>query len=186
MNARAKKYGTLVLVVGGSGVGKDTLIRGARLSLANDRRFVFPSRYITRPIDASEDHIPVTPAQFSELHVRDAFAIHWNAHDLQYGIPTSIDHDLATGKVVVCNVSRTVIQASREMYVRTEVIEITAPSLLRAARLSARNRESAADVQARLARDTGFVAPAEHVINNNTGPTEAIQAFTNILHSVAE
>ena len=37
-----------MLVVGPSGAGKDAVLRVARERLAGDRRFVFPSRVVTR------------------------------------------------------------------------------------------------------------------------------------------
>ena len=96
----------LVLVVGPSGAGKDTLLDAARRKLAGDTRFRFVRRVITRPANAGgEDHDPVTEAEFATRH----FALQWQAHGLRYGIPADIADDLASGRVVIANVSRAVI-----------------------------------------------------------------------------
>jgi phosphonate metabolism protein PhnN/1,5-bisphosphokinase (PRPP-forming) len=138
----------LVLVVGPSGAGKDTLLNAARRALAGDARFRFVRRVITRPADpAGEDHEPVTDADFA---ARD-FALQWQAHGLRYGIPADVAHDAASGVVMVANVSRGVIdEAATRFPVR--VIEVTAPPRILAERLAARGRETAADIAARLAR----------------------------------
>jgi phosphonate metabolism protein PhnN/1,5-bisphosphokinase (PRPP-forming) len=138
----------LVLVVGPSGAGKDTLLDAGRQALVDDPRFRFGRRVITRPAEAGgEAHEAVTDAEFA---VR-AFALAWQAHGLRYGIPDDIATDLAAGRVVVANVSRGVIaEAAGRFPVR--VIEITAPPQILAARLATRGRESATDVAARLAR----------------------------------
>src|ERR1700733_8682480 len=138
----------LVLVVGPSGAGKDTLLNAARDALSGNPRFRFVQRVITRPADpAGEDHEPVTEAEFI---ARD-FALHWQAHGLRYGIPADVADDVASGVVVVANVSRAVIaEAAARFPVR--VIEVTAPPRILAERLAVRGRETEADIAARLAR----------------------------------
>jgi len=138
----------LVLVVGPSGAGKDTLLTIARTALADDARFRFVRRVITRPAEAGgEDHEPVSDTEFAARN----FALSWEAHGLRYGIPADVADDIARGIVVVANVSRSIIaEAATRFPVR--VIEVTAPAQVLATRLSARRRESAADVAQRLAR----------------------------------
>lgn len=135
----------LVLVVGPSGAGKDTLLDAAKQVLAHDRRFHFVRRVITRPADAGgEAHEAVTEAEFA----RRTFALQWQAHGLRYGIPAEA---IDPGRVVVANVSRTVIGDAVHRF-DARVIEVTAPPEVLATRLRARGREGAADVATRLAR----------------------------------
>src|SRR5213595_2440667 len=57
--------GTFFLVVGPSGVGKDSLMDGARAALLTDPRYVFARRVITRPTGSpGEDHEGATEAEF--------------------------------------------------------------------------------------------------------------------------
>src|SRR6478736_7831953 len=96
----------LVLVVGPSGAGKDTLLGMAHRALIKEPRVRFVRRIITRLAEAGhEDHEAVTEAEFAG---RD-YALRWQAHGLSYGIPLDIAGDLARGHVVVANVSRGVI-----------------------------------------------------------------------------
>ncbi len=142
----------LVLVVGPSGAGKDTLLNMARTTLAGDARFRFVRRVITRRVDAGgEDHEPVSDTEFAAR----AFALSWEAHGLHYGIPADVADDIARGVVVVANVSRSIIaEAAARFPVR--VIEVTASAEVLEARLLARGRETAADVALRLARRIPF------------------------------
>lgn len=167
---------TLVLVVGPSGAGKDTLIAAARDRLADDHRFVFPRRLVTREaVAALEDHDTISWDDFRN----GAFALSWEAHGLGYALPLSIDDDLEAGRTVVANVSRRVISPAAKKYPDTVVLFITADPGVRARRLAARGRESDADIAARLAREVdGVPAGIRSVtIDNSTSLDKALATF---------
>nr|WP_305879985.1 phosphonate metabolism protein/1,5-bisphosphokinase (PRPP-forming) PhnN [Siccirubricoccus soli] len=163
----------MVGVVGPSGAGKDTLMAGARAALAGDPRFRFVRRCITRPAEAGgEAHEALTEAAFAARQVAGGFALSWRAHGLHYGIPADIAADLAAGRVVVANLSRTVLEAAAAR-LPLLVLEITAPPEVLAARLAARGRESAADIAARLAREAPLPPGLRVTRVVNDGPAEA-------------
>jgi len=107
--------GRLVLVVGPSGAGKDTLIARARAACRGDATVVFPARVITRPPSIFEDNEFMPPSAFEQAAANGAFAVWWSAHGHMYGIPLAVDFDIEAGRTVVCNVSRTVVAAVRAL-----------------------------------------------------------------------
>ena len=143
--------GRLVLVVGPSGAGKDTLIARARL-ICRDDRVVFPRRVITRAASAAEDNDTLSDEAFDNALAGGAFALAWNAHGLKYGIPRSIDADIRQDRIVVCNVSRTVVADARARYAHVTAVLITAPPELLAARLKQRARPSDGAIEQRVRR----------------------------------
>ncbi len=145
--------GTLILVVGPSGSGKDTLIDAARSALATDPRFHFPTRDITRPAEAGgEAHNPVDVAAFDARRAAGSYALSWGAHDLLYGVPADIADVLATGRSVVVNVSRSVIDEARRRFPPTAVVSLSVPEAVLRARLAGRGRETAEQIESRVAR----------------------------------
>ena len=119
--------GTLVLVVGPSGAGKDSVLNGARAALAGDSRFIFVQRTITREAGAGgEDNAEVTPEAFAAAKAAGAFALSWRAHGLCYGVPADILQDLAAGRRVVVNVSRGVIEEARRRLGAVRVVSVSA------------------------------------------------------------
>lgn len=144
--------GCLVLVVGPSGAGKDTLIRLARAALAGDPRYLFPRRLVTRPPSADEDNDQIDEAAFAEGCAADRFTLHWRAHGLGYALPAEAGRLAQDGHVVVCNVSRRVIAQARAACPLVSVVEITAPPEVLMRRLAARGRAEDGDLAARLAR----------------------------------
>ena len=176
----------LVLVVGPSGAGKDTLINAARTALAGDARFVFPRRAVTRTaIAALEDHESVTPAEFALHAANGAYALRWAAHGLSYGLPASIAADIAAGRVVVVNGSRAMVGAARATFPGTAVIVIEASPEVRAERLAGRGRETAAEVTARLSREVAMRLPDAIRIDNSGAVAEGVARFLAALRPLA-
>ena len=74
-HAAAIGPGRLVLVVGPSGAGKDTLLGLARVACADDGNIVFPRRVITREASASEENEEVSAGTFQEALARGEYAM---------------------------------------------------------------------------------------------------------------
>jgi ribose 1,5-bisphosphokinase len=164
--------GRLILVVGPSGAGKDTLLGLARAACAEDRSVVFPRRVVTRQASAFEDNEQVSLEMFRQAQVCGAFAVHWEAHGHGYGLPRAIDDDLRAGRTVVANVSRTVIDVVRRGYANVTVVSITAPPEILKARLAARARDSDGQIEQRLDRVVNDPAAAPDLTIVNVGRAE--------------
>jgi len=184
-----KKNGTLVLVVGPSGSGKDTLIASARAYFAGNLNFIFPKRVITRTaqVDA-EDHDTITAEEFARKKAQNHFAVSWHAHGLDYGIRSDILDILLAGRSVIINVSRSVIGATEQLGFPVIVISILCRPELLAERIAKRGRESADDILLRLKRESPVQIKTAKLIEirNESEPDEAIKLFItelqNLLH----
>jgi ribose 1,5-bisphosphokinase len=164
--------GRLVLVVGPSGAGKDTLLSLARAACADDGNIVFPRRVITREASASEDNEEVSIGTFQEALTRGDYAMHWKAHGHCYALPRAIDDEIRAGRTIIANVSRTVIGAMRRAYADVLVVSITAPPDVLAERIAMRARSSDGRVENRLRRTVEDAAAAPDVTIVNTGSAE--------------
>lgn len=157
--------GRLILVVGPSGAGKDTLLGFAKAACVDDASIVFPRRVVTREASSSEDNIALSADEFCEALARGDFAMHWEAHGHSYGLPRAIDDDIRAGRSVVVNVSRTVIEAARRTYANVVVIAITAPPEVLAERIKMRSRSSDGNSAQRLSRTVDTAAPDVTILN---------------------
>ncbi len=175
--------GALILVVGPSGAGKDSILRGLRSAFANDRAVRFARRFITRLPDGNEDNLAITPTQFSAAREIGGFLLAWDAHGLSYGLPASIGIDLACGVSIVANVSRNVVDAARRLWPKTYVVLVTASPETLQERLAHRGRDG--DAQLRLARVVPTDAFSPDIIVHNEGDIgSAILRLSEFLRSV--
>ena len=148
--------GRLVYLMGPSGAGKDSVLQGLQQHL-HGRRCRIARRVITRSAEAvGEEALAVSAQAFDDLESAGAFAMVWRANGLAYGIPREIDTWLLEGYQVVVNGSRGYLEQARKRYwnLLPVLLEVE-PAILRA-RLNARARESADQIEARLARSAAF------------------------------
>lgn len=150
--------GILLAVVGPSGAGKDTLIAAAAQRIADLPDLHIIRRVITRPAEAGgEDHQPATEGEFQHLVDAGAFACHWRAHGLSYGIPIEARVRVERGELVIANGSRSALPYFNAAFPRLKVLNITARPDVLAERLAARGRETREQILGRLSRSSPIV-----------------------------
>jgi ribose 1,5-bisphosphokinase len=188
MSALAKaspSAGLFVAIVGPSGAGKDALIRGLAGRLGESDGVFTARRVVTRRADAFEDHDTLAEEAFEAARAQGRFALAWSAHGLHYGVPREIVARLATGHVVVCNVSRAMVAEVRRLYRPSLVVLVTARPETLAARLAARGREDGASRRRRLARsaiaEVAFEPDA--TIDNDGALDEAVARLCDLVVS---
>ncbi len=176
--------GVVVLVVGPSGAGKDTLIALVKQQFVHDQGVCFPRRVVTRPADGSEDNIAVTLDDYAESLDKGDYVLSWYAHGHHYAIPDTIQDDLMAGRIVVLSVSRTIIAKARRIFAHVSVVYVTAPVQVREERLTKRRRE--ADIRERISRkvDGDDREGADCLIENTQAPEIGAGLFADFLRKL--
>ena len=177
--------GKLFLVMGPSGVGKDTLLNYLRRH--RPPKVLIAHRYITRRMqNGPEVHISLSEDEFLERKDLGLFALTWQAHGVWYGIGREVDMWLEKGSHVVLNGSREAFAQVRERFPGCMGILIQAdPDVVRN-RLQARGREDAEEVTKRLERVTSCNLAAHDliVVHNNHSPEQGGAAFLQRIEEV--
>ncbi|GAB5445498.1 phosphonate metabolism protein/1,5-bisphosphokinase (PRPP-forming) PhnN [Gymnodinialimonas sp.] len=171
-----------IAVVGPSGAGKDSVMRGL---CALRAEAVLARRVITRPPDPeSEDFDSVSEAEFAERAARGAFALHWTAHGLSYGIPNSVHDALERGHDVLANLSRSTLAEAAQVFGNVVVLHITAPTKVLLHRVLQRGREAEDAVQQRLSRQAPKIPEGLPVIeiDNSHALEDSISAAVAALY----
>jgi ribose 1,5-bisphosphokinase len=142
-------------------------------------------RVITRSAEAKgEAAHGVSAERFAQLREEGAFAMHWRANGLEYGIPAQVDQWLAQGRSVLVNGSRAYLPVARERYPNLLAVCLEVqPEVLRE-RLLARGRETPEQVDQRLARNARLqleAAPSVHTLDNSGDLAAAVTALIELL-----
>lgn len=176
--------GRLIFLIGPSGSGKDSLIDAARTQLLA-HGIEIARRVITRSAESKgEAARGVSPERFEAMREAGAFAMHWQANGLQYGIPVQVDQWLAAGRHVLVNGSRGYLPEARRRYPGLLAIRLdVAPQVLKR-RLLARGRETTEEVEQRLERNARLQRhdePDVHVLDNSLSLTTTVAALLQLL-----
>lgn len=175
--------GRLIYLMGPSGAGKDTVLQGVSRLLGSGG-YLAP-RLVTRETDAAgSESVSISLEEFQRLESAGKLAMAWRANGLAYGFMCDINNRLVQGCDVLINGSRAYLPEAQLRYADlVPVLLSVEPELLRQ-RLTARGRESAEQIQARLERNTQFAsldaarnARPMVVIDNSGDVDSAIQAL---------
>lgn len=176
--------GRLIAVVGPSGAGKDTLMAAVKAARPD---IVWARRAITRPeTSGGEPYEGIDAATFDRRRRAGGFAIWWEAHGLRYGVPASIRDDLAAGRDVMFNGSRVALPEARAALPEIEVLLIDAPAEVLARRLAARGRETAAEIEERLARARRPAPEGAKIVVNDGDVDAGVARFLAALNLSVE
>lgn len=138
------KMKKIVLIVGASGVGKDTLLR----SIKDKIKANFLKRYITRIPDNNESNYYIDEKAFLALKDKDYFISSWEAHGNYYGIAKEHIKD----GINIISISRGAVEDFEKVYDEVLTINITLPKEIMIKRLHERGRESMEEIIKRVDR----------------------------------
>lgn len=163
--------GRFIAVVGPSGAGKDSVMAGMSADRPDLHRV---RRVITRTDTVGEDFEAVSDSDFAMRVAAGHFALHWTAHGLSYGIPTTVHPILARGHDALANLSRGMLEAAAREFDSLVVLHITASPAILAQRLAQRGRETGDAITRRLERSApALPAGMTSVTIDNSGPLQA-------------
>lgn len=180
--------GRLVYCMGPSGAGKDSLLDWLHAHLPQPSPVHWAQRTISRAATSGgEAHEGVSPAKFAALCSEHAFALHWQANGLGYGVQHAQLAPLAQGHWVLLNGSRAYLPEALARFPDLVAVHITAsPQVLRE-RLLSRGRETREEVEARVQRALAYTPPpgaASLEVHNDGALGDAGQRLLNALKNL--
>lgn len=183
------RSGCMIVVVGPSGAGKDSLMALAASHLVARPDISFVQRMVTRSRDAGgEAHQPVSPEEFETKAAASDFSVFWRAHGHGYGVPAATIESVQSGQHLVVNGSRAALADFAAVYPSLAVIHVTADRDCLISRLAARGRETADEIRARLDRPEPPM-PAGltvYTVDNSGNLAEAGRQFAALVETIAD
>jgi phosphonate metabolism protein PhnN/1,5-bisphosphokinase (PRPP-forming) len=171
----------IILIVGASGVGKDTLIKEAKKELKKEFNFI--RRYITRKPDKNEKNFFLENSAFKLLKENEFFISSWEAPNNLYGI----SKDSIKNKTNIISISRSKIADFEKHFDKVYVINITLNDVELKRRLIKRGRENIKEIEKRLERKYDKIYARNLIVfQNDKSFDDSIKAFIDILKEIDE
>jgi len=169
----------IVLIVGASGAGKDTLLRNIKDKIEAN----FITRYITRAPDKNEENFYIDQDAFKVLKDAGFFVSTWEAHTNYYGIAKN---QIKEGLNII-SVSRSSIRDFERAFKDVTTISISVSSKILYRRLKDRGRESEEEILKRLNRKYDKIDSSNLIefINDKAldeSTAEFVKLLTDVTH----
>lgn len=175
--------GKLFYLIGPSGVGKDSLLRAIKNDPALGDVHV-ARRYITRASHPDhENHIELSEADFEMRLQAHQFLFDWRSHGYRYAVGREVLNWLEVGDDVVVNGSRAYLETAREIWPPLVPVWITVDETVLRERLQARKRETAEQIDQRIARNreySALMSADDAMIHNDTSIEDMLAQFAAI------
>lgn len=167
----------IILIVGASGVGKDTLIK----NIKHKANINFTKRYITREPDSNEQNYYIDKDAFELLKSNNFFISTWEAHNNKYAIAKN---QIKEGLNII-SISRAAIKNFEQFYKNVTTIEVTLPRDTLYKRLQKRGRENEEQILKRLNR-TYLKIDAKNIIqfDNSNDIEQSSEEFINLIEKI--
>lgn len=167
----------IVLIVGASGVGKDSLLK----AIKDEVKANFVTRYITRMPDDNESNYYIGREGFDYLRRCDFFISVWEAHGNIYGIS---QFSIKSGLNII-SISREVIKDFEIFFKDVTTIEIGIPKEMLYTRLKNRGREDDEAILKRIQRSEQKIEAKKLIYFDNSKPLqESKEEFLALLNSL--
>jgi|GEM_PF-6631745 len=174
-------FGTLYLIVGPEGSGKQALVDAVLASRPEIRR---------APLIVSAEHSnnmcavgTISPERFLHLMRRDTFSLQWDSDGVRYGLTHDSTRQLADGQSMILCCDSFVIEKARALYPKVRAIYITARMDVLRRRLASMAFGSEAEIDMHLAQSARLRPRDPEVMTVDTSDSIAAgaKALMNVL-----
>ncbi len=172
-------FGTLYLIVGPTGSGKQALVDAVLESRPDIRR---------APLVVSADHNhticavgTIPPTRFLQLIRRDAFALQWDTDGVRYGLSHDATRLLRDGQSLILCCDAFVIAQARALYPNVRAIYITARMDVLRRRLASMAYGSDFEIDMHLAQSARMRPRDSEIVTVDT--SDSIAAGAKVLMS---